>query len=61
MVVGVELFDLYQGVNLPAGKKSLAYHITLAHSERTLAADEIDAAMDKITAALKKLGAEIRT
>ena len=61
LVVGVELFDLYQGVNLPAGKKSLAYHITLAHSELTLAADEIDEAMDKITAALKKLGAEIRT
>ena len=33
---GVELFDVYEGKNLPAGKKSYAIAITIQDDERTL-------------------------
>ena len=31
MVADIELFDLYRGENLGAGRKSLAYHVLLHH------------------------------
>ena len=33
---GAELFDIYEGASIPAGKKSLAYHLTFMSSDRTL-------------------------
>ncbi len=58
---GVELFDVYEGKNLPAGKKSYAIAITLQDSERTLQDKQIDAVMAKIIANLKReLNAELR-
>lgn len=58
---GVELFDVYEGKNLPEGKKSYAIAITLQDSEKTLNDKAIDATMAKIVAQLtRKLGAELR-
>ena len=58
---GVELFDVYEGKNLPAGKKSYAISITLQDDEKTLQDKQIDSAMERIVASLrKKLGAELR-
>jgi phenylalanyl-tRNA synthetase beta chain len=37
----VELFDLYQGEPIPAGKKSLAYALTFQAEERSLTEDEV--------------------
>lgn len=57
----VELFDVYDGKNLPAGKKSYAIALTLQDPERTLQDKQIDAVMAKIIANLKReLGAELR-
>ncbi len=58
---GVELFDVYEGSNLPAGKKSYAITMTLQDDEKTLQDKHIDQIMNKIIANLKnKLGAELR-
>ena len=57
----VTLFDVYEGKNLPAGKKSYAISITLQDNEKTLQDKQIDGVMNKIIANLtKKLGAELR-
>ncbi len=57
----VELFDVYQGKNLPAGKKSYAVNFILEDEERTLNDKQIEAIMQKIIKNLtNKLGAELR-
>jgi len=57
----VSLFDVYEGKNLPAGKKSYAVAITLQDLEKTLNDRQIDAVMKKVIDALtKELGAELR-
>ncbi|MEY8459495.1 phenylalanine--tRNA ligase subunit beta [Lactococcus ileimucosae] len=57
----VELFDIYQGENLPEGKKSMAYSLTFQSRENTMTEEEIAKAMAKITKNLtEKLNAEIR-
>ena len=57
----VTLFDVYEGKNLPEGKKSYAIAITLQDTEKTLNDKQIEAVMNKIIGNLtKKLGAELR-
>ena len=57
----VELFDVYEGKNLPSGKKSYAVNFILQDEEKTMNDKQIDAIMQKIIASLKKqLGAELR-
>ena len=57
----VELFDVYEGDKLPAGKKSYAISITLQDPEKTLQDKYIDKVMTKIIENLKtRLGAELR-
>lgn len=56
----VTLFDVYEGKNLPAGKKSYAISITLQDNEKTLNDKQIDAVMAKVIKAVKALGAELR-
>ncbi len=57
----VELFDVYEGNNLPSGKKSYAVNFVLQDDSKTLADKQIDAIMSKLVANLKsKLGAELR-
>lgn len=57
----ISLFDVYEGKNLPAGKKSYAISIMIQDPEKTLNDKQIDAIMNKIIDALKKnLGAELR-
>lgn len=57
----VSLFDVYEGKNLPEGKKSYAIAMTLQDPERTLNDKQIDAVMNKIIENLRrKLGAELR-
>ncbi len=58
---GVELFDVYEGKNLPAGKKSYAITITLQDSDKTLQEKQIEQSMGRIVASLEKnLGARLR-
>jgi phenylalanyl-tRNA synthetase beta chain len=57
----VELFDVYEGKNLPAGKKSYAVNFILQDEQKTLNDKQIDAIMNKLIANLKKnLNAELR-
>ena len=57
----VELFDVYEGKNLPAGKKSYAVNFILQDAEKTMGDKQIDAIMQKLINNLKqKLGAELR-
>ena len=57
----VELFDVYEGEKLPAGKKSYAVNFILQDEEKTMGDKQIDAIMQKLIANLKKqLNAELR-
>ncbi|MDR3696395.1 phenylalanine--tRNA ligase subunit beta [Mucilaginibacter sp.] len=57
----VNVFDVYQGDKLPAGKKSYALSFILQDSEKTLTDKAIDAIMQKLIYNLEKeSGAEIR-
>lgn len=57
----VTLFDVYEGKNLPEGKKSYAIAITLQDDDKTLHDKQIDQVMDKIISNLQKqLGAQLR-
>ena len=57
----ISLFDVYEGKNLPEGKKSYAITLTLQDDEKTLQDKQIEAVMSKvITNLTKQLGAELR-
>ncbi len=57
----VELFDVYEGKNLPEGKKSYAVNFILQDEEKTLNDKQIEAMMTKLIGNLKnKLSAELR-
>lgn len=60
LVRKVDLFDLYEGRQIPEGKRSLAYAITFMHDERTLTDAEVNKAMDDIKQTLAQLGAILR-
>ncbi|MCK4354767.1 phenylalanine--tRNA ligase subunit beta [Candidatus Parcubacteria bacterium] len=53
IVVDVDLFDIYEGRELPAGKKNFAFHIVYQSKTRTLLAKEIDEIQEKIINALE--------
>ncbi|MBU2082330.1 phenylalanine--tRNA ligase subunit beta [Patescibacteria group bacterium] len=60
LVKGVDLFDYYEGEELPEGRKNLAFHI-IYQAERTLINEEVRHEEEKIKNALiKELNAEIR-
>ncbi|QYK03634.1 phenylalanine--tRNA ligase subunit beta [Shewanella zhangzhouensis] len=52
-LVGVNLFDVYQGKGVEPGKKSLAIALTLQDNTRTLEEKEIAEAVDTVVSALK--------
>jgi phenylalanyl-tRNA synthetase beta chain len=57
----VSLFDVYEGSNLPKGKKSYAVNFVLQDDEKTLTDRQIDEIMQKIRINLEKeLGATLR-
>lgn len=57
----VRLFDLYEGKQVPAGKRSLAYSLVFRTDEGTLTEAEVNAAQNKIEEALLGLGATLRS
>lgn len=57
----VRVFDLYEGDNLEAGKKSVAFSLTYFDPEKTLTDEEVTAAHEKVVARLKDSGAELRS
>jgi phenylalanyl-tRNA synthetase beta chain len=56
----VELFDLYQGEAVGAGKKSLAYHVLLQAEDRTLGDTEEQKFLKRLSSKLEGIGATLR-
>lgn len=58
----LDIFDLYQGEHIAAGKKSIAFSLVYRHPDRTLNDDEVQATQERILKALKETyQAEIRS
>lgn len=57
----VTLFDVYQGAQIAAGQKSVAYSLTFRSAEGTLSDAEIDPAMKRIMRRLTEKGCTLRT
>jgi phenylalanyl-tRNA synthetase beta chain len=60
LVGGLELFDLYRGESVGAGRKSLAFHATLAAEDRTLGEDDVRKFLERAERAIAQLGGELR-
>lgn len=61
LLKAVNLFDVYQGKNLPEGKKSYAVSFTLQDSSKTLTDEQIDKIMSKLLKNMEnELGASLR-
>ena len=57
----VRLFDIYRGVGVPEGKKSMAFSLELRADDRTLTDTDSETVVNKVLAALKeKLDAVLR-
>jgi len=58
---GVKLFDIYRGVGVPEGKKSMAFSLELRADDRTLTDSDSEGVVTKVLTALKeKLNAILR-
>lgn len=60
LVACAELFDLYRGPNLGAGKKSLAYHVLLQSPNKTLSDGDSAKFLGRLERAIEQLGGELR-
>ena len=61
LLKSMTLFDVYEGKNLPAGKKSYAISLILQDNEKTMQDKQIDAIMQKIIKNLEtQVGAQLR-
>ena len=58
----IELFDIYEGDRIEAGKKSLAYNLVFRAKERTLKAEEVSAVVETVKETLnQKFGIVLRS
>ena len=55
-----QLFDIYEGAQIRAGYKSIAYSLAFRAKDRNLEEADITGAMNKIVKALEAMGAELR-
>ncbi|MCE5313316.1 MAG: phenylalanine--tRNA ligase subunit beta [Nitrospiraceae bacterium] len=61
LIEGISIFDVYQGSNIPEGKKSLAFSIRYRASDRTLTEEEIEGLHSRLVAHLsEKTGGQVR-
>ncbi|MEK7806909.1 MAG: phenylalanine--tRNA ligase subunit beta [Chloroflexota bacterium] len=62
LVSRVELFDIYTGENIPAGAKSLAFHVYFQAFDRTLTAEEVNRSLQGLLGTLEQeTGASLRS
>lgn len=61
LIKNIGVFDVYEGENIPKGKKAYALSFTLQDETKTLTDEEIEGTMQRLIAAFEnKLGAVIR-
>ena len=61
LLTNTEIFDVYEGKNIPEGKRSIAYSLSFGANDRTLTDEEINNIMNKVIDNLQnKMGAELR-
>ncbi len=60
MVADIELFDLYRGENIGAGRKSLAYHVLLQSASKTLSDKDEQKFLRRFEQTVSKIGGELR-
>lgn len=56
----VSLFDIYEGAQIPEGKKSVAFNLTLRSKEGTMTDEMVESVMNKVITKLSAAGAELR-
>ena len=61
LLESVELFDVYEGEQVGAGKKSVAYKLVLRAKDRTLEEKDITGVMNKVLNGLSQMGIELRS
>ena len=61
LLIGVDVFDVYEGKGMPEGKKSLAFALELMSREKTLTDAEIDAVVARVVRRVEEtFGAVLR-
>jgi phenylalanyl-tRNA synthetase beta chain len=60
LLVDLDLFDVYRGDGIAAGRRSLAYRLRLQAPDRNLTDADVADVRRRVTAATAKLGAELR-
>lgn len=61
LLESIELFDIYEGKQIPADKKSVAFSLRLRSAQKTLTDEEADALMNNAIKTLSSHGITIRT
>jgi phenylalanyl-tRNA synthetase beta chain len=61
LVAQTELFDLYTGPGLGAGRKSLAWHVVLQAADRTLGDEDEQRFLKRLERGAAELGGELRS
>ena len=62
LLTKIEIFDVYEGINIPKNKRSIAYSLSFGTMDRTLTDEEINNIMSKVIENLQnKIGAELRS
>ena len=62
LVKNVRIFDVYQGDNIAAGKKSIAFNVTLEPKDKTLSDNDIEEVSKKIISTVQEItGATLRS
>ena len=56
----ISLFDIYEGAQIPEGKKSVAFNLTLRSKDSTLTDEAVETVMNKVIKKLSDAGAELR-
>ena len=60
LLEALELFDHYQGPNLPPGQRSLAFHAVLRAADRTLEDKDEQGFIERVKQAAASLGGRLR-
>ncbi len=61
LLTNIEIFDVYEGKNIPKDKRSIAYSLSFGTIDRTLTDEEVNNILNKIVDNLQnKIGAELR-